>query len=428
MISRRITSTLTALVLTLICLITPASATDLELDSRLATCETRTELLTVLDSAISVSDALAVDPDILQLRESLDAVSGYIERLKAGDPKELDDLCASYGSQNMLYNETYAGTTATNFYRVGLKACNDGLPIKGVELLRTAYECKTYYLSTETARVASTIRRARRLYHDGDPEASLEMLNGCVFDPGTSAKLVQLQESKAALTDSVSSQLRNQKAISDMWQQSERPTFRWSVFLTAGMFRQASVVGYNITLKPGQFFDYLPVPEISSNMRLSFGVTAMYRLNDYWQIGGSFRQYRHKYDLEESTLLMKMDASVDCYASELYGRFIMKPAIGLRPYLQVGAGYTWYEFGEQTVGVYTLADNIYDSYEYHEYTSETYDYSASTWSLALGLEYIPSLDSKLAFMLEAFILNRLKEDLLIGDTSVGLNLGIGMLF
>lgn len=354
--------------------------------------------------------------------EQLQSLLGFVALFEAQTPAYKSELIADSKSQSESYKESYAGPAAARAFQSFLDAADRGDRLNAIIFFRTARFFKISYLKKILAEAHSNYIKADKQFDEGMFESADSTLKANRYEAGNHPALMAYADTLGYLQQRVDGKLQEIAKWQFYWERTDSVDSKLSFSLSTRIVNQPGNNAFPLVMSNANFTLQVDVDRIIPTYRFGLGLQTWYRLNERTSVGVGVDVAKFSYSSVHTTQLIFFDFDVAYSRAFVEGKYLLRSAVGLRPYLNFGLGVMRYKYDQFNAVIYR------ESSGYVTYQVAADDFTSGNVSFTIGTQFVPKSSSSWAISSELswYIPFREHEFLPLPRLSIGMQIDLLM--
>ncbi len=345
---------------------------------------------TVCSPTTEDTSAMACGVTTEELQKLLDFVA-FFETEK---PAYSWDVIADGKAKSEKYKESYAGPPAARAYQAFLDAADSSGWLKEIIYLRTARFFKIRFFKRTLAEAHSYYAQADKHFVEGKFDSADCALKAIRYEPGNHPALMAYADTISYLQQRVDRELLEIERQQYYWERTASVDSRFSFSLSARLIGQPGSNAFPLVMSSAGSTIQVEVSRVTPASRLGLGLQAWYRLNERTSVGVGVDKAKFVYSSMHTLQLIYFDFDVAYSRAFVGGRYLLRSAVGLRPYLNLELGVMRYKYDQINCVVRLVTS------EYETYQVAADDFRSGEATFTFGMQFVPKSNSHWAISSE----------------------------
>jgi hypothetical protein len=320
--------------------------------------------------------------------ELLQDLLDFVAVFENQKPAYTGEVIADGRTQSAKYNESYAGPSAARAFQSFVSAADGNDWLKAIVYLRTARLFKISFMTRTLADAHSYYVQADRYFDEGEYDSADSLLNSINYDAGNHPALLAYADTISYLQKRVDRKLLEIEKKQYYWERTDAVNSRFSFSLTGQLLNHGGSNAFPLVMSSTESTIRVEITRMPRSFRPGLGLQAWYQLNERTAVGAGVAATTFIYSSVHTPQLIFFEFDVSYIRLFLGGQYMLRSAVGLRPYLSLGLGVMRYKYDQiECVVLQPPSESV------------TYQVDAGTFSngevtITYGTQFVPNHDSR----------------------------------
>lgn len=306
-------------------------------------------------------------------------------------------LIINYKKYRYLYTSENSGEWAERAFNEFLTLTDSSQVYEGLKYYYIAGFSREMYLAKAYLEAKETYKKAENYFRMRQFEKALVAIDSSNIILKPNLYLSQLQDSLLSLKNKAIICLKDQEAYFHYWNREIYPQRNLSLILALHLFHQSPVDFNNykfIRFDSSGEKQAIHVDKIPGSYRTGISLGIEYMFIEDLVIGSALSYTQFVFSSKWDQRLIFFDYEINEYAGQLYAKYLIRPYVGLQPFVSLGAGLAKYH---RSKFILIFGKSIYEpvpgiEFQYFEIQSR----SLTNFRILgeLGIQYIRNKGSR----------------------------------
>ncbi|GEM_PF-2180114 len=274
---------------------------------------------------------------------------------------------------------------------------------------RTLADAHSYYV------------KADKYFGEGKFDSADSVLKEIRYDAGNNPALIAYADTISYLRQRVDSKLLDIKQQHYYWGRTASVNSRFSFSLSAELIGQPGSNAFPLVMSNANSTIRVEVTRVSPTFRPGLGLQAWYQLNKRTSVGVGVSAAKFIYSGNHTPQAIFFDFDVAYSRAFVGGQYMLRNAVGLRPYLNLGLSVIRYKYDQFNCFVKPVSG------EYETYQVAAGDFRSGEAKFTFGTQFVPESNSRWGISSELSWYVPFKEHMFLPMSRISIDVRIDLL-